>query len=48
MTTTRTRSCGEGVYRKKNRGTLLNYWNNFPRFLFLTDWNGDADAFPSA
>ena len=29
-------------------GTLLNYWNNFPSFLFLTDQNGDADAFPSA
>ena len=30
------------------KGTLLNYWNNCLRFPFLTDWNGVADAFPSA
>ena len=29
------------------KGTLLNYWNNFPGFLFPTNQNGDADAFPS-
>ena len=27
---------------------MLNYWNNSPSFLFLTDHNGEADAFPSA
>ena len=29
-------------------GTLLNYWNNSPSFFFVTDQNGEADAFPSA
>ena len=33
---------------RPKKGTLLNYWNNFPGFLFLTDQNGEADAFPSA
>ena len=30
------------------KGTLLNYWNKSPSFLFLTDQNGETDAFPSA
>ena len=37
------RSMGSG-----KMGTLLNYWNNSPSFLFLTNQNGEADAFPSA
>ena len=41
---------GRGVVAEavKKQGTLLNYWNNFPSFLFLTDQSGEADAFPSA
>lgn len=30
------------------KGTLLNYWNKSPSFSFLTDQNGETDAFPSA
>ena len=33
---------------RDKKGTLLNYWNKSPSFLFLTDQNGETDAFPSA
>ena len=26
----------------------MNFWNNCLSIFFLTDWNGEADAFPSA
>ena len=39
---------GKPCRRWDKKGTLLNYWNKSPSLLFLTDRNGETDAFPSA